>query len=393
MHRINTGVLLMRRYSQKNDAIHLADALGLLSPRRNVKPPPKKLTTQPYRPLIFTNLSKGPVAEHYNEIKKDLLADYKIPMVDHSRQMDTLLKDLRAVNEISHRNVLQKNLYNHVKTLQNEDELIELTNLSFYQNRLTMPLFTRFIMNKNLTDLSRLPFNVQNIDKVVLARNGWTDVNFAELKVLLMKKYHDLNKPLLIVKLLKDNFDSEFLPFIRLRQFSPFYERIVWKFYFDYISQNEAEYIKSLDNVRSSFMIWEASSAKCSEIAQVMLAHHEPSGLQQLFLQLCSSNAVEKVVKSDLSEGRSLLLSSLKKTSVKFKIYDIKTTATESVANRALRYSLIHAIENVVNGHFGNWHQDVQLAAIMDQLKHCRTDMVHQGVPQPDTENMGVFTN
>lgn len=383
----------MRRYSQKNDAVLLADALGLLSPRRNAKTLSNKLNPHSYKPLIFTHLSKGPVAEHYDEIKKELLVDYKLPTVDHSRLMNTLLKDLRAVNEISHRNVLQRNLYNHVKTLQSENELIELTNLSYYQNRLSMSLFTRFMLNKNLTDLSRLPFNVQSVDKQALAKNGWTSVNFAELKVLLMKKYHDLNKPLLIVKLLKENFGREFLPLIRLRHFTPFYERIVWKFYFDYMSQNEASFIESLNNIRTSFMIWEASSAKFSEIAKVMLAHHELSGLQSLFLQLCSSNAVEKVVLADLVDGRSLVLSSLKKTSVKFKIYDVKTTASESVANRALGYSLIHAMENLVKAHFGNWHQDVQLAAIMDQLNQYRIDMMHQGVPQPDTENMAVLTN
>lgn len=390
MHRLHPLLLLLRRYSQKNDAVLLADALGLLSPRRN--PKSSSLNPHTYKPLIFTNLSKGPVAEHYHEIKKDLLADYKLPTIDHSKQVDTLLKDLRAVNEISNRNVLQRNLYNHVKTLQSEDELIELTNLSFYQNRLTMALFTRFMLNKNLTDLSRLPFNVHNVDDQALAKNGWTTVNFAELKVLLLKKYHDLNKPLLIVKLLKENFDSEFLPLIRLGRFTPFYERIVWKFYFDYMSQNEAAFIESLDNLRTSFMIWEASSAKCSEVARLMVAHHKPNGLPLLFLQLCSCKSVEMVVEAELKEGRSLLLSSLKKVSVKFKIYDVKTMTAESVASRAMGYSLLHALENLIQAHFGNWHQDVQLTNIMAELKHCRLHM-HHGVPQADAENMVVLTN
>lgn len=379
---------ILRHYSQKqNDADLLADALGLLSPRRNVKNPSN------YKPLIFTNLQKGSVTEHYDEIKKDLLADYKIPNVDHSRQMNGLLMNLQAVTEMSHKRVLQKNLFNHVNTLQNEDELIELINLSFYQHRLTLPLLTRFILNRNLIQLSRLPSDVQNIDKAVLAKNGWTDLNFSEFKVLLMKKYHDLNKPLLIVKLLKEHFNTEFLPLIRLHLFSPFYERIIWKFYFDYISLNEVGFIKSLDNLRSSFMILEASTTKSIEIAKILLAHHELSPLQSLFLQLYSSDAVETVVKTELQEGRSPLLSSLKKTSVKFKIYDVRTTVSDSVANRALGYSLIHALENLVKGHFSNWHQDAQLTAIMDQLKQHRMEMVQQDVPQPENASLGVYTN
>lgn len=380
--------LQVRHYSsKKNDAVLLADALGLLSPRKTVKNPSN------YRPLIFTNLQKGSVTEHYNEIKKDLLADYEIPKFDHAKQMDGLLVNLRAVSEITHNRVLQKNLYSHVTLLQNEDELIELANLSFYQNRLTLPLLTKFLLNKNLTTLTRLPIDVLNVDKPALAKNGWSETNFTELKVLLMKKFHDLNKPLVIVKLLKENFDTEFLPLIKLRQLTPFYERIIWKFHFDYISLNEASYIKSLGNLRSSFMIWESSSAKCVSVAREILANHTLSALQSSFLRLCSCSAVDSVILSELESGRSPLLSSLKKISVKFKIYEVRNTATESVATRALGYSLIHAMESLVASHFSNWHQNEELAAIMGQLKSQRAEMVHQGVPQPENGTVGVYTN
>lgn len=385
---LGTLAPVLRQYSQKpNDAVLLADALGLLSPQRTAKAPPK------YKPLIFTNLHKGSVAEHYHEIKKDLLTDFKIPDVDHLRQIDGLLSGLRAVGELSQKRVLQKNLYKHVNTLQSEDELVELVELSFYQNRLTLPLLTRFMLNRNLTQLSRLPFDVQNPDKTVLARNGWTDLNYVEFKVLLMKKYHDLGKPLLIVKLLKENFETEFYPLVRKSQLTPFYERILWKFYFDFISLNEAAYVKSLDNLRSSFMILESSSTKSSEIAQAILAHHDLSPLQALYLELYSIPAIEAAVTSQLLAGKSPLLSSLKKLSVKFKIYEVKTMVSDSVANRALGYSLIHSLENLIKDHFANWQQDDQLNGVMSQLRHLRTEMVHQGIPQPESAGVAVYTN
>lgn len=377
----------MRSYSSRNDAVLLADALGLLSPRKTVKNPSN------YRPLIFTNLQKGSVTEHYNEIKKDLLKDYQIPIVDHAKQMDGLLMDLRAILELKHRNYLEKNLFSHVTLLQSEDELIELANLSFYQNRLSLALLTKFILNRNLVNLSRLPVNVMDINKEKLAANGWTETNFTELKVILMKKYHDLNKPLDIVKVLKENFAKEFLPLIELKQLKPFYERIVWKFYFDYLSLDEPHYIRKLQNLRSSFMIWEASDKKSVEIAREIMSSHKLSPLQHTFLSLCSCSAAEHVIASELERGKSPLLSSLKKISVKFKIYEVKDIATESVATRALQYSLIHAIESLVASHFTNWEKNEELAEILKNLKCQRAEMVQFGIPQQANEEEALYTN
>lgn len=380
MKVLNVKLLLRlsRQYSlKKSETDFLANALGLLSPKRSTN-------YTNYKPLIFTNLQKGSVTEHYKEIEGQILNQYSVPTVDHAKLMNTLLLDLQAVGEIPPKRHLQKNLLNHVRTLQSEEELLELAKLSFYQNRLSLPLMTRFILNKHLKQLSRLPFDVNNLDHAEFTKNGWTELNYSEFKVLLMKKYHDLNKPLLIVRLLKDHFDGEFLPLIEEKKLSPFYERIVWKFYFDYVQMGqEHTVIKALNSTRSSFLIWEGSSINSGEVAGSILLHHELTRLQKLFFLLSSSNTVEKVVRVELAEGRSTLLSALKKISVKYKLYGITDSVSESVSDRAFTYSLIHSIENVIWNHIPHWKSDEMLVRIVSDLTTYRTQMMRVGVSVP----------
>lgn len=370
---------LSRSYSlKKNETDFLADALGLLSPKRNTK------AYTNYKPLIFTNLQRGSVTEQYREIEDELLHQYKLPVVDHAKQMNSLLLDLQAASDIPTKRHLQKNLLNHVRSLQSEEELLELARLSFYQNRLTIPLMTRFILNKNLRLLSRLPFDVENLDKVEFSKNGWTELNFSEFKVLLMKKYHDLNKPLSIVRILKDNFDGELLPLLKKEKLTPFYERILWKFYFDYVQKNqEKTVIQALDSIRSSFLIWEGSSTNCCEIAGSILRQHELTMLQRIFLELSSCNAVEKITTAELTEGRSALLSALKKVSVKYKLYAVTDSVSQSVSDRAFMYSLIHSIENIIWSHLHDWRNDEVLVRLVSDLNKYRTQITHDSVLEP----------
>lgn len=378
--RLNSQRLLVaaRNYSKnKSETDFLADALGLLSPKKSNRNVPS------YKPLILRNLQRGPVTEHYSEIEKELLPQYNMHAVDHSNQLHNLILDLHVANELPSKRPLQKNLMNHVRSLQNEDELVDLAKLSFYQNRLTLPLMTRFILNKHLQQLSRLPFDVNNLDQSAFEKNGWSELNFSEFKILLLKKYHDLNQPLLIVRLLRDEFDHKFLPLIRQQKLSPFYERIVWKFYFDYIQMGlEKSTIKSLDNVRTSFLIWEASTANCCEIAGSILHQHELNKLQRLFFELCSCNAVESIISTQLEAGTSPFLSALKKISVKFKLYNVDDSLSENVTKRALTYSFIHSVEDVISTYLPEWRNDAALARIMSELRSYRSQMVREGVSE-----------
>lgn len=219
---VRTIVTTRRCLNKHDDQTLLADALGLLSPKKSVK------NTANYKPLLFRHLQKGDVTENYAEIRRELLPEVTIPkFADHTKQVNNLLSDLEAAaGRISTKSLetLEKSLLRHVLTLTSEDELIELVCLSLQQNKLTLPLLTKFILNRHLTQLERLPFNVDNLDKSMFMRNGWSQQNFHEFNVLLMKKYHDLNRPLLIIKILKNNFEAEFLPLIYIRKLLPFYE-------------------------------------------------------------------------------------------------------------------------------------------------------------------------
>lgn len=375
------------RTSSQDPAL-LADALGLLSPKRNVK------NTANYKPLILRNLQKGSILEQYAEIKKELMADFKIPTTDHAKQVNVLLLDLHLASE-PHKSVLQKHLLNHVRTLQSEEELLELVKLLFYQNRLSLAVLTRFMLNRHLRLLQRLPFDVENLDKVAFTRNGWTERNFGEFRILLLKKYHDLNKPLLIITSLKENF-AGFLHLIETHQLTPFYERIVWKFYFEYIQQlhpqyNEAYYIEKLNNVRSSFLMWESSLQNNRAIVAAALKQHSLSPLQKIFLTLCASDSVQLIISQELVGGKSPLLSALKKLSVKFKIYAVGDTSVSSVATRALGYSLIHLMESTIKDNFANWTHDAVLVELLRELNQQRTEMI-QHDPEPHEVGDGVLT-
>lgn len=389
MKSLNTKLLrdISRSYSlKKSETDFLADALGLLSPKRNTK------TYANYKPLIFTNLQKGSVTEHYREIEGELLHQYNMPVVDHTKQMNSLLLDLQAASDIPTKRHLQKNLLNHVRSLQSEEELLELARLSFYQNQLTLPLMTRFILNKHLQLLSRLPFDVDKLDHAEFTKNGWTELNFSEFKILLMKKYHDLNKPLLIVRLLKEGFDGEFLPLLKKERLSPFYERILWKFYFDYVQKGqEKSVIQALDSIRSSCLIWEGSSVNCCEVAGSILQHHQLTRLQLIFFELSSCNVVEKIVSADLVNGRSDLLSALKKVSVKHKLYAVTDSVSESVSDRAFTYSLIHSIESVIWNHLPQWRSDTVLQRLVTDLKKYRTQITLESVSE--STGSEVYTN
>lgn len=378
---VRTIVTTRRCLNKHDDQTLLADALGLLSPKKSVK------NTANYKPLLFRHLQKGDVTENYAEIRRELLPEVTIPkFADHTKQVNNLLSDLEAAaGRISTKSLetLEKSLLRHVLTLTSEDELIELVCLSLQQNKLTLPLLTKFILNRHLTQLERLPFNVDNLDKSMFMRNGWSQQNFHEFNVLLMKKYHDLNRPLLIIKILKNNFEAEFLPLIYIRKLLPFYERIIWKFYFEYIKQlhldrNEQYYIKSLNDIRSTFIMWESSSENNKAIFDTALKVHKLSPLQKVFIELCVCEPVQRVITQELESGRSRLLSELKKISLKFKVSSVGTLSdADSVATRAHGYSTAHAIESFIKREFPNWAQNRNLTGFLHALAVGRAQMAH----------------
>ncbi|OBA20443.1 hypothetical protein METBIDRAFT_78823 [Metschnikowia bicuspidata var. bicuspidata NRRL YB-4993] len=375
--------LIFNKYkSTKTDSLSLAGALGLLAPHKDIT----KSTT--YKPSLFRNLQKGSVSEEYAEFKHQQPISFEGPSAVHQKLIANLMSDLRHATEfVSWPKKLPaiKNLNVHVKSLTNEAELLDLLRSSYIEKQLSLPLLMRFLLNKHLKDLTKLPFDVANINRSEFTKHGWSNINFVELKILLLKKYHDLQQPLEIVKQLKLSFGTEFLPLIRKHQLLPFYERIVWKFFFEYIGMGEEKaIIEELNSLKSSFLVWEATTARNGEILTKILHQHQLNTPQMLFVKVASCDLVQRSIEAQLAHGRSALLSALKQTSWKFKVY--KSMDTNEVMARAYVFSLIHNLEDILTTHFPDSAGFPELQKILMDLKAERERMIKPEAMELDYE-------
>lgn len=353
-----------RTISNKDDSdkdnVLLADALNLLSPRTEIK------NTINYKPSLFTNLI---AKDSLTDEKIEPYLNYKLPNSDTKRHLDQLLAGLNIASQTSDSlaktnyqllTSSYKDLRKYVNNIDNENSLIELVKLFYSQNQLSSRLMTDILLNKHLVNLNKLPFDINSMN--LKDFKHWQEINFVQIKVVLLKKYYDLKKPLLIVKNLKENFLQVYLPMIRLGELTPFYERIIWKFYFEYIlplkldiSHNEAYFIKLLNNIKSTFIIWESSLINNGDITKFALKYHESilTPLQKSFLKLCSIKLTQNIITSELNQykdqPKSKLLSLLKKLSIKHKIYSFTATKTPlSIETKSNFYALIHSLEKLI---------------------------------------------
>mmetsp|Transcript_4276 Transcript_4276/g.4697 ORF Transcript_4276/g.4697 Transcript_4276/m.4697 type:complete len:455 (-) Transcript_4276:1749-3113(-) len=357
---INLARGISNKHDSDNENVLLADALNLLSPRTEVK------NTINYKPSLFTNLI---AKDSLSDEKIEPYLNYKLPNSDTKRHLDQLLAGLNIASQTSdslaksNYHLLTssyKDLRKYINSLDNERSLIELVKLFYSQNELSSRLLTDVLLNKHLVNLDKFPFDINKMNPNDF--KNWQKINFIQIKVVLLKKYYDLKKPLLIIKNLKENFMQVYLPMIRLGELTPFYERIIWKFYFEYIlplklyiSHNEAYFIKLLNSIKSTFIIWESSLMNNGEIAKFALKYHESAltPLQKSFLKLCSIKLTQNIITSELSQykeyPKSKLLSLLKKLSIKHKIYSFTTTsATLPIETKSNFYALIHTLEKLI---------------------------------------------
>lgn len=345
----------------------LAEALGLLLPSKSAE----------YKPSLFKNLLRGLVTEHYNDIKSDLLPQYSIPKTDHRKKLGGLMEDLQAAVGTPATKVTTKNLKYNLKSISDEDELLDLLRLSYYKNELSPQLLTQLLLNKHLRDLSRLPFDVENLDREAFRKNGWVSQNFVQFQILLLKKYYDLKKPLLIIKMLNEHFSSAFLPLIRNGQLLPFYERIVWKFCFEYLdAYEEQQIIEELNCLRSSVLIWEASLDKNRLVSEKILEFHRLPPLPKLFFELAACDPLQQLISDEIASGRSPTLSELKKLSSKSKLHQFNNMNT--VIERALAYSLIHSLDKFLAVKAAGENAPEVYKSLMTRLAHERTNMIEQ---------------
>ncbi|ODV81758.1 uncharacterized protein CANTADRAFT_3831 [Suhomyces tanzawaensis NRRL Y-17324] len=345
MSRLTIKRLISHKAHPEN--VILADALNLLSPSEIPK------AASSFKPSLLTNFAKGSANERFNS---DDLIKVKLPASGVHESAEVYLNNLlmglqssRIMSAKPNYQILEmspKELATYIKSTSSEQRLFELMELFYYQNKLTPRIMTDIILNKHFVNVHQSPLKLTNLEALNLS---WRPINYTQIDILLMKKYHDLKKPLLILKNLKENFVTKYYPLVEANKLSPFYERIVWKFNFEYIKNlDEFYYIRKLNSLKSSFIIWESSLENNHRISQYILENiSDLSEIQKLFLRVCCNDVVQTKVNEQLQvHQNSKLLSDLKKLSIKYKVNGLSDAPSSEV--RMNYYSLIKALEEIL---------------------------------------------
>lgn len=355
---------LLRNYSKKEDSLILANALELLSPSKSA---------ENYKPSLLRNLQKGSVGEHYSEI----LPKLHIPKRDHLKRIGSLLDDLNAAVGTIPRQLKANGGGTKNIVIKNEDQILDFLRLSYYKGDLTPHLLTQLLLNPHLRNLSRLPFDIENMNGSNFKGSGWTPLHFVQFKVMLLKKYHDLKQPKQIHNILERYFISLFLPLIVQGELLAMYERIVWKFCFDRLEHyEETQVIEELDSLRSSILIWEASFYKNKAVAEKILSFHSPSPLLETFFEIASCEPIQKIIDNELKSKVSPTLSKLKKISTKCKLHSYENSNT--AIGRALAYSIIHNLEQFLSAQTAESGNSPILQKYVSRLETERNIMVER---------------
>jgi len=343
----------VRTVSSKTDDVMLADALNLLSPNE-------------YKPSLISNLTKGPVVEQYKN--KDIVKLALKPTANHDKYIQNLLHGLNTTSKFKADDILtmsNKSLCQYLKGIKSQRKLLEVYDLLYHHQKLSIRLITEIVLNSALVDLRLI-----NLEKLQL-----TPQNKVQLEIILLKKYHDLNKPMQIIRNLKSNFNDTYYPLIKSKKLPTFYERIVWKFNFQYILQyDQIYYINHLDNLSSSFLIWESSPPNVhKQIVETIQKKHQLNRIQSLFLSALSNESIVSLINQQVStHGSSELLSSLKKMSIKFKVYQLNDIIKDD-QTRLVYYLLINQLENVIfNQLLQNGNENIRLIQLLNEVKCYR---------------------
>lgn len=335
--------------SKHSDNEALADALNLLS---------KPATKPTYKPSLLKSLTKGPMDEQISNIQQDVHLKQEPHISEHF--VNNLLWGIKSSlldSRINHSQLLNdmnvEELSSYIKRIKNESMLREIVQLFCSHDRLTPRLLTDVLLNKSLKSLDDFPIDINTFEGIA----GIAYKAAVHLKIIMLKKYFDLNQPLDIIRNLKTNFSTLYLPLIESHQLAPFYERIVWRFVFEYLRQyNEEHYIKTLQSLQSSFLIWESSSYPLSQsIAKLILENHAGMAkLQSLFLEIACFAKTSEVPK-------------LRKISIRHKIYHDRE-------DKKHLYTVLSEMENFLIS-----SQALELKALLENLAVYRLELI-QGV-------------
>lgn len=339
--------------SKRPDNEALADALNLLS----------KPTTKPkFKPSLFKSLTEGPIDEQLSNAQHNI--HFKQEPHIHEHFVNNLLWGIKSSlldSQINHSQLLNdmgvEELSSYTKRMKSEDLLREIIQLFYNHDRLTPRILTDVLLNKSLKSLDKLPIDLNSFEGIT----GIDNRAITHLKIIMLKKYYDLNRPLDIIRNLKTNFATLYLPLIENHRLTPFYERIVWRFVFEYLRQyNEEHYMKTLKSVQSSFLIWESSSYTSSQSIAYLISenHSEMSKLQVLFMKIASCTRTSEVPK-------------LRRISIRNKLYHFRE-------DRKLLYSVLNELENfLITSH------PEEMKSLLEELAMYRLELVQGAYTMP----------
>ncbi|KAI5955567.1 hypothetical protein KGF57_003700 [Candida theae] len=348
------------KYSKRPDNEALADALNLLS---------KPSTKPKYKPSLFKSLAGDPIDEQLSNVNRSLY----IKQESHVNEqfVNNLLWGIKSSlldPQINHSQLLNDmspdELSSYIKRMKSEDHLREIVQLFHNHDRLTLPILREVLLNKSLKNLDNFPISLTRFDGIT----GIDEKAAVHLNIIMLKKYYDLNRPLDIIRNLKMNFAKDYLPLIESRKLSPFYERIVWRFVFEYLRQyNEEHYIRSLESLHSSFLIWESSSYSSSQaIAHIVLENHsEMSKLQNLFFKIASFTRTHEVPK-------------LRKISIKHKLY-------QNREDKKSLYAVLSDLESLLVS-----SQSEYAKPLLEELAMYRLELVQETYSTPASSFEGL---
>ncbi|KAI5963688.1 uncharacterized protein KGF55_002568 [Candida pseudojiufengensis] len=347
----------------------LADALNLLtkSPSRNDKRIKNFSSYQNYKPSLYNSLTKGSVAEQFNE------TNYDFKSTKHQHINESFINNLifglksstlNSSQNLSHSKLLElgsKELSLYIKNVKDESYLFEIIQLFLNHNKLNLKVMADILLNKNLINMKKLPINIESNNVI----KGLSSEDMIKLQIILLKKHHDLKHPINVIRNLKQNFDTIYLPLIKENELPAFYERIIWRFVFEYLKQyNEEQYIEKLNNLKTSLIIWESCSYNhVQNISAIIFKHHNEqlSILQKFVLKIGQSiNSNSQVLE-------------LKKISMKHKIHNLNSEPKLDENNRKLSYALINDLEKYLITHS---KENPQFKTILEELALYRVKYI-----------------
>lgn len=313
------------------------------------------------KPSILASFAYGPPLERLrtNQSPK-LSAKSEI----HMNELDELINVLSIVSSPKQQfnryekliQLSESEFKRSISSISDETFLIEMIKFLYYQGKLTLNRFTIIVLNKHLKKLDLLPFKINNLAESSLK---WSQQDYVKFNITLLRKYYKLHRPLNIVKNLKTHFSSSYLPAIKSNSIPRFHQRIVWKFYFDYVRdlhdfKGEEFFISDLNDIRHSFTIWESCSYNFDTIIKAILNVHgdDLNRLSKTFFKLCSVQGVQDLIRSELTDTQgsySETLTHLKGISITYKLHTLGLLDESLLETRAVYYKVIDALEKFID--------------------------------------------